>query len=244
MSAQLGVVAAGGGVCVVVVAVAAETRRPADIAAGDITESLKSFCCRRKVLLISSGMGEVGTVKWDLALCLLLAWIVVYFCIWKGVKSSGKVTSFATGNAPHPPTQPPAPSHSDQKVARSFDRSIPPPVRFTSVLVPVPVPVFPAIRNTQNAGERIIAVAASHTHMRGSATDARVAYGRAVVRVGPPVRGAGPRDNRSVPRLSHYAMFFILKVSPSAVAGPRAVIVRPPTLKHNPTLPFYNRASH
>ncbi|KAK7474269.1 hypothetical protein BaRGS_00034512 [Batillaria attramentaria] len=44
----------------------------------------------RKVLALSSGVGEPGSIKWDLALCLLLAWIIVYFCIWKGIKSSGK----------------------------------------------------------------------------------------------------------------------------------------------------------
>lgn len=46
---------------------------------------------RRKVLRLSSGIDEPGIVKWDLLLCLLLAWIVVYFCIWKGIRSSGKV---------------------------------------------------------------------------------------------------------------------------------------------------------
>ncbi|XP_064636609.1 sodium- and chloride-dependent taurine transporter-like [Lineus longissimus] len=52
-----------------------------------------------KVLAISNGIDEVGTIKWDLALCLLLAWILVYFCIWKGIKSSGKVMYFT---APSP----------------------------------------------------------------------------------------------------------------------------------------------
>ncbi|XP_076338086.1 sodium- and chloride-dependent GABA transporter 2-like isoform X3 [Tachypleus tridentatus] len=48
----------------------------------------------RKVLRISSGIEEIGDVNWDLALCLLLGWIMCYFCIWKGVKSTGKVVYF------------------------------------------------------------------------------------------------------------------------------------------------------
>ena len=31
-------------------------------------------------------------IKWDLALCLLLAWIIIFFCTVGGVKSVGKVT--------------------------------------------------------------------------------------------------------------------------------------------------------
>ncbi|XP_036388764.1 sodium- and chloride-dependent taurine transporter-like isoform X1 [Megalops cyprinoides] len=45
----------------------------------------------RNVLSISSGIEEVGSLKWDLALCLLAVWIICFFCIWKGVKSTGKV---------------------------------------------------------------------------------------------------------------------------------------------------------
>lgn len=47
---------------------------------------------RRRVLRISSGIDEIGELHWDMALCLLLAWILCYFCIWKGVKSTGKVS--------------------------------------------------------------------------------------------------------------------------------------------------------
>lgn len=50
------------------------------------------FCkFRNRVLGITSGIEEVGSIQWELAGTLLLSWIVVYFCIWKGVKTSGKV---------------------------------------------------------------------------------------------------------------------------------------------------------
>ncbi|XP_032077815.1 sodium- and chloride-dependent betaine transporter isoform X2 [Thamnophis elegans] len=48
----------------------------------------------RRTLKITEGLHDLGTVRWELALCLLLAWIICYFCIWKGVKSSGKVVYF------------------------------------------------------------------------------------------------------------------------------------------------------
>jgi hypothetical protein len=36
-------------------------------------------------------MEDFGTPKLDLLGIVVLAWIIVYFCIWKGVKSTGKV---------------------------------------------------------------------------------------------------------------------------------------------------------
>uniref|UniRef100_A0A8D3DGY8 Transporter n=1 Tax=Scophthalmus maximus TaxID=52904 RepID=A0A8D3DGY8_SCOMX len=52
------------------------------------------FVFRRRVLGISQGIEEVGSLRWELALCLLLAWILCYFCVWKGVRSTGKVVYF------------------------------------------------------------------------------------------------------------------------------------------------------
>lgn len=46
---------------------------------------------RRRILGLSSGIDEMGGIRWDLAGCLLLSWLICYFCIWKGVKTSGKV---------------------------------------------------------------------------------------------------------------------------------------------------------
>ncbi|XP_069046501.1 sodium- and chloride-dependent GABA transporter 2-like [Lepisosteus oculatus] len=48
----------------------------------------------RRVLGISSGIDEVGNLRWELGLCLLMAWIICYFSVWKGVRSTGKVVYF------------------------------------------------------------------------------------------------------------------------------------------------------
>lgn len=54
----------------------------------------------RKVLGLSSGIDDMGIVRWDLALCLLLAWVIVYVCICKGIRTSGKVM-YVTATAPY-----------------------------------------------------------------------------------------------------------------------------------------------
>uniref|UniRef100_A0A8C1PTT9 Transporter n=1 Tax=Cyprinus carpio TaxID=7962 RepID=A0A8C1PTT9_CYPCA len=54
----------------------------------------------RRVLKISSGIEEVGSLRWELALCLAIAWVICYFCIWKGPKSTGKVV-YVTATFPY-----------------------------------------------------------------------------------------------------------------------------------------------
>lgn len=49
---------------------------------------------REGVLHDSGNAGKFGYIIWQLALCLLLAWATVFFCLARGVKSSGKVVYF------------------------------------------------------------------------------------------------------------------------------------------------------
>uniref|UniRef100_A0A3B3ZWM0 Transporter n=1 Tax=Periophthalmus magnuspinnatus TaxID=409849 RepID=A0A3B3ZWM0_9GOBI len=47
-----------------------------------------------KMLQQTDSVEEAGTLRWELFLILILAWILIYFCIFKGVKSTGKVVYF------------------------------------------------------------------------------------------------------------------------------------------------------
>ncbi|XP_030584968.1 sodium- and chloride-dependent GABA transporter 2-like [Archocentrus centrarchus] len=49
---------------------------------------------QRRVLNISTGIEALGSIQWELSLCLLLAWVICYFCVWKGVRSTGKAAYF------------------------------------------------------------------------------------------------------------------------------------------------------
>lgn len=47
----------------------------------------------------SHGLSDVGEIRWQLLLCLFLIFTTVYFSLWKGVKTSGKVQA-AWGSPP------------------------------------------------------------------------------------------------------------------------------------------------
>ncbi|RLV99777.1 hypothetical protein DV515_00009395 [Chloebia gouldiae] len=56
----------------------------------------------RKVLEIqkSGGLDDIGGIRWQLLLCLFLIFTIVYFSLWKGVKTSGKVV-WVTATLPY-----------------------------------------------------------------------------------------------------------------------------------------------
>uniref|UniRef100_A0A1B0GM87 Transporter n=1 Tax=Phlebotomus papatasi TaxID=29031 RepID=A0A1B0GM87_PHLPP len=64
-----------------------------NVTASALTDPVKEFW-ERRALQISSGIEEIGHIRWELAGTLLLVWILCYFCIWKGVRWTGKVVYF------------------------------------------------------------------------------------------------------------------------------------------------------
>ncbi|XP_049782955.1 sodium- and chloride-dependent GABA transporter 1 [Schistocerca cancellata] len=64
-----------------------------NISVRELTDPVKEFW-ERRALQISEGVEHVGGIRWELAGTLLLVWVMCYFCIWKGVKWTGKVVYF------------------------------------------------------------------------------------------------------------------------------------------------------
>uniref|UniRef100_H2L8Y3 Transporter n=2 Tax=Oryzias latipes TaxID=8090 RepID=H2L8Y3_ORYLA len=73
--------------------VTANLTSPVNASSSSSSSSIMEFW-QRRVLNLSSGIETLGNLRWDLALCLLLCWVICYFCVWKGVKSTGKATYF------------------------------------------------------------------------------------------------------------------------------------------------------
>lgn len=48
----------------------------------------------KNVLNESDGIEDMGPIQWKLCLCLMAAWIIIFFCLIKGIQSSGKVVYF------------------------------------------------------------------------------------------------------------------------------------------------------
>lgn len=52
-----------------------------------------------KVLEMTEGISEVGNLRLDLFILLCLAWVIVYFCLWRGISLTGRVV-YLTASLP------------------------------------------------------------------------------------------------------------------------------------------------
>lgn len=60
------------------------------------TQSSVNEFWKLNVLRQSDGLHDLGEIRWELAGCLALAWIVCYFCIFKGIKWTGRIVYFTS----------------------------------------------------------------------------------------------------------------------------------------------------
>lgn len=52
----------------------------------------------RETLNISPSVDDRGTLNWWIVVSLLVAWLIVFLCMIKGIASSGKVCTLQDGN--------------------------------------------------------------------------------------------------------------------------------------------------
>ncbi|XP_048254664.1 sodium- and chloride-dependent GABA transporter 3-like [Haliotis rufescens] len=63
-------------------------------------KSVEALTQPYKVLSISSGLDQLGSIKWELALCLFASWFLIFATLVKGVRSVGKVV-YVTATLPY-----------------------------------------------------------------------------------------------------------------------------------------------
>jgi len=61
--------------------------------ASNYTSAVREYW-EHRVLQITDGIHDLGTMRWELVGCLLVVWIVCYFTVFQGTKSTGKAMYF------------------------------------------------------------------------------------------------------------------------------------------------------
>ena len=53
---------------------------------------------RHEALRISAGIEDLGSIRWELVICLAISWLAVFLCLFKGVHSLGKVSLLSSAD--------------------------------------------------------------------------------------------------------------------------------------------------
>ncbi|CAH8497443.1 unnamed protein product [Schistosoma intercalatum] len=68
---------------------------------GEVFSSTEEYFYRRVLQIqYAEGYNNVGPIRWEISLCLVAVFTIVYFSLWKGVKSSGKAV-WVTATMPY-----------------------------------------------------------------------------------------------------------------------------------------------
>ncbi len=51
---------------------------------------------KNRVLGMTDSLENQGSMRWELFICLAVTWMMCYFCIWKGIKLTGKIVYFTS----------------------------------------------------------------------------------------------------------------------------------------------------
>ena len=60
----------------------------------DMRQTSSQLYFEKEVLRASASLNELGTPSWWMTLCIGVTWIVNFLCLFKGIKTSGKVVYF------------------------------------------------------------------------------------------------------------------------------------------------------
>jgi SNF family Na+-dependent transporter len=72
---------------------------PYSEADNDIEKILNLYYFKNEILKQSEGIHEMGSINWDLFICLIITYLFIFICIYNGVETSSKAV-YVTATAP------------------------------------------------------------------------------------------------------------------------------------------------
>ena len=66
----------------------------------NMTDPVREFW-ERKILQKTTGIGDLGGLQYEMVLYLVLAYVIIYFCVFKGIGWTGKVIQLIMKNYKH-----------------------------------------------------------------------------------------------------------------------------------------------